>query len=510
MSKRGPIDVNSVKVATKKLKSREGDDDDNQSAVVDDVVSRAVEENSSSSADIFSLNLDCFEKVFDYLTLKDLVAVFNSCKRMQPIAGHCFKLNYASVVVDCRFGAIFYQHKLNSFSPYVRKLMVNSKVYFQWHHRDPFYNSDDYHRWNALYLARKNEFRFPGPVDANSVALIQSHRFDSIEEIELKRLELTNSMKCIKEILERVEVVKLTRCTLDGEFHDDFLVFCKQMKRLCFEWLQSDVSIIGVNNNWLQRSYPKLEQLEIVAGSSDSVVPNLAKFLQQNPNIKTFAADDGLIRSNAESMLNGEVKLNVLAVHLKESPKNLYDLLDKLYERGFYERLHLYCIRVNQEFINGIASAKGLVKLYVSSVQEAIDFSSFTGLNELCVPNGRDILNLKQTATSLVNLRQLHFTHRAKYSQISTFIEHSAKLTKIKVNQLIRERRLPPTCFNGNVINLGEWNDKRKQLNDPRKVSIFVAETVYLATKCKLNENNFDLVELKREESSKWSHEFGY
>lgn len=40
---------------------------------------------------IFKLYMDCFVEIFDYLSLKDLIAFGNTCKRLCPYAGHWWK-----------------------------------------------------------------------------------------------------------------------------------------------------------------------------------------------------------------------------------------------------------------------------------------------------------------------------------------------------------------------------------------------------------------------------------
>lgn len=53
--------------------------------------------NDQPQADIFKLEIDHFEELFDYLSLEHLVALAESCKRMQFIVGYYIKMNYAGI-----------------------------------------------------------------------------------------------------------------------------------------------------------------------------------------------------------------------------------------------------------------------------------------------------------------------------------------------------------------------------------------------------------------------------
>ena len=59
--------------------------------------SRYFNRNDQSHAEIFKLKMDDFEEIFDWLSLKDLVALSQTCKRMQHIVGYWMKTNYAAV-----------------------------------------------------------------------------------------------------------------------------------------------------------------------------------------------------------------------------------------------------------------------------------------------------------------------------------------------------------------------------------------------------------------------------
>ena len=51
---------------------------------------------------IFKLNVDCFEKLFDYLGKEDVHAFGQTCKRMQWVAGHYYRQDMPGDIISCR------------------------------------------------------------------------------------------------------------------------------------------------------------------------------------------------------------------------------------------------------------------------------------------------------------------------------------------------------------------------------------------------------------------------
>lgn len=75
--------------------------------------------------DIFKLTVDCFEEVFDYLSLKDLAAIGQTCKRMQRIAGHCFQQNFGAAIVTFDGGNFYLDRvRINCFKNFTQNIRV--------------------------------------------------------------------------------------------------------------------------------------------------------------------------------------------------------------------------------------------------------------------------------------------------------------------------------------------------------------------------------------------------
>lgn len=172
----------------KKLKL--GEPDENQDAPKVDVV-----EAEESATQIFKLNIECYEAVADWLSLEDLHSIGRTCKYHQRIAGDIFKKVYPAAQARYFEDGIYIDGvQVNGFCDYIQHLIIGP---------------------NGC-------FRF-----------IESHSFNQLKRINLSHIELTDErIACIKKILQNAEHVELIRCSLDGEFYDKFLQFCKKMKRL--------------------------------------------------------------------------------------------------------------------------------------------------------------------------------------------------------------------------------------------------------------------------------------
>lgn len=70
--------------------------------------------------DVFKLDVDWFEEVFNWLSLKDLNAFGQTCERMQQVAGYYFQLKYPGAYIMCRRGGLYCNDvKISQFSDYI-------------------------------------------------------------------------------------------------------------------------------------------------------------------------------------------------------------------------------------------------------------------------------------------------------------------------------------------------------------------------------------------------------
>lgn len=75
----------------------EGDQSDGASANTI-VVGTSTSTNESSVTQLFKLNVDCFEHLFEWFSLAELLIFRSTCKRMKAVANYYIKLNYPQLL----------------------------------------------------------------------------------------------------------------------------------------------------------------------------------------------------------------------------------------------------------------------------------------------------------------------------------------------------------------------------------------------------------------------------
>lgn len=423
--------------------------------------------NKNRMSDIFRLNIDCFEDIFNYISLKDLSIVGQTCKRMQRVVGHYFQQNYESAKATFHYNfAVNYVHA-DCFIDFVEKIRV--------------IQSDD-------------EF----------CDFLQWNRFQSLKQIRLYDQNLTlNKIECIKPILGQVEALELLECKIEGDFFESLLIFCANLKRLCVD----GTTMIGTKYNWLHRHYPQLEhfQLLTVIGME---IKELKIFFKLNQNIKQLAFGGKCFWMNQESMRSSKLQLDVLAIKYDKRVKldSLCQFLNVLQQRGFHKRLHLYFdlpFGFEQEIVDQLATLDKLVKLVANSRHSHINISSLIKLEELCITCNA-INDLEHLPDTLTNLKRLYFLE-ATSDDILPFIRRAAKLNKIKVNRLYHGKYFDE---DKSILDLSSLNREREKLTFAKKIMIYVKEEIFLATKWNINQTEFSLIEMKRIDSYDWNMTF--
>lgn len=196
------------------------------------------------------------------------------------------------------------------------------------------------------------------------------------------------------------------------------------------------------------------------------------------------------------------IKLNHLAVCFYENMVNIsyglfYQVLNELYERGAYKRLqyYFYCTAA-PEMVDELTTLNGLVKLYIDNSEDLVSLPALNNFEELATDNANKI-----TANHYINLKRFYLRF-AEPADLLPFIKHCVESRKIKVE-----------CLDGleaDIVDLPTWNRQREPLVDPQKITLYVNEKVYLATKWASKETNHPLICLKRIGSFEWEHDFLY
>lgn len=440
----------------------------------------------SSIPAIFKLYSDCCYEIFDYLSLKDIHSIGQTCKVMQSVAGEYFKRNYKSAekfVEDHGTYTVF-----NKFEDRVETTVFN-----------PFT------KFVSFYGQKQPLCYFKSYIDD----------FDAITHLNLAFMSLNSiKMESFQSILPTIEVLQIRQCTMwrePSDLHEVLLKYCKNLKRL---YIQEDFGyIVNERETSLIRTYPKLEHVEITT-RNNTKLPNLRRFFESNPQIRSFATSSHCIWDNRHELMQLPIKLESLEVKhfgmdFYYTPKNpvsivaFVELLNQLHEKGFYERLHFYVPEVDQRLSGLLLSLRGLEKLTIKEFTQCHELPALKRLKELNIFSCSNAEQLEPMAMGLVNLERL-FLQRVSINDILPFIRYSTKLKHLKI--LSNES----ANFNGHVIDLQKLNREREKLPWARKVMIYIEDNVFLATKWSTRYGDVDLkmIEMKRSNSICWDDDY--
>lgn len=441
--------------------------------------------------DIFRLNLDCFEELFDFLSLQELISVARTCKRMQRIAGHCYQQNYGSTETLCYDdGFYFDEGRVDCFKSQFKNVSFKDGTI-----KEDLESSDDENSDETDEISSSN----PSAPDF----MAQLTDTTSLQRIDISGKNLTmDRIKKNKILLSRAESV-----TTDCSYCHDNHVFNALMS-VCSKAKYLSISGIIDNHEWMYRSFPNLMHLELTPFRLKKL-PELKIFFKVNTTIKHLSIDSTTFWSSRMvfKSKNSNFKLNTLSIIYLEGTNftPFCHLLKELYELGLYKSLYFYCgQQITQEHIDQLVTIKGLGKFHTESHIEEIAVGGMENVEELCIDQSRSLTDLQSLPHILSNLKRIEFKE-ATSDDILLFIRHAWRVNKIKVTYL--EDGL---YFNKNeqILDLFALNKERGKLNCARKIVIYVDEDVYLATKWAMKKTDFRLIEMKRITSFDWRHEF--
>lgn len=417
---------------------------------------------------ILQPDMDC-QVEFDKMSLSELICLGKKCERRQQVIGWwCLQQNYPQVVAYVKDETIRigYNFKADHFIEFISKITID----------------DD------------DDFRF--------FSRIQS-KFNRLREIELWCVYITAAkIERIKGILSELECLRLYACAIHGDLHEIVLAFCPKLSHL-------DVYTNYTQHDWLHQKYPTLKYFKFCPHQAD-FTELVTTFLDTNPNIRKFATSSKFLWCIRSSLTAANIALDDLAIKIEdailyeEEIRLLCHLLNELHSSGFYKKLHLYyCCEYKRTFIDQLALLTGLVKLYVSQPEEQIELSALKNLEELFIISSDQIMDFKALATNLTNLKMIHLNY-ACLDEIVPFISQAVKMEEIVIEFLRDEIKKNENI----IIDLFALNTGREKLDGAQKVTLYVRENIYLETKRAAKQTDFRLINLKRIESYRWSHDF--
>lgn len=419
---------------------------------------------------IFTMNADCFDLIFDYLSIIDLHSFGQTCKPMQQLAGQYFQRNFKSSEKFSGNNGILTVYSDNNG-------VMNQRTLTSGFNRFINYFSHYYEDIEPLRYIQRN-----------------CDEFKSLNHIYLVCLRLDSAkIQCLRQLLTQLEIVQIRQCTIDGDFYDGFLKFCKNLKRI---FIQDDLGyILDENRNpWLLHEYAHLEHLQLIPRYSFKI-NELNRFFELNPQIQCFSTSSRCLWENRQELIKSNVKLDKLEIQILDNyhrhlinMQSICNLLNEFYESGFYRRLYLYVKRVDKNCSEHVITLHALKMLSIRQFTECYSLSQLSNLKELEIMNGANLKDLEILASELENLERLSLSN-IKADDILPFVRCSPKLYRIQAN------------FNEHSsLNLYKLNVERIKLAAARKIIIYVSDHLFLATKWtqKYGVIDLDLIEMRR------------
>lgn len=280
--------------------SKENEDENQNSTIFSGTFSEnEFTAEDETEAAIFTLNIDCFDMIFNYLSLKDIHTIGLTSKQFQRIAGSYFGRNFKSSEKFSGIDGIYTVYSDNNG-------VINRRT--QTSGFNEFINYFSHYYENVLPL------RY---IQQNCDAL------QSLNHIYLVCLQL-NSVKieCLRQILPRLEIVQIRQCTIDGDFYDCFLKYCTNLRSI---YVQDDLGyILDENQNpWLLEEYPRLDHLQLIPRYSFKI-NELNSFFERNPRVQSFSTSSRCLWENRHE-IKSNIKIEKLEVQiLIHNPYNPY------------------------------------------------------------------------------------------------------------------------------------------------------------------------------------------
>lgn len=461
---------------------------------------------------IFKLNNHCFDELFDYLLLQDLHSLGQTCKMLQQMTGEFFKRNYSAAKFNCLSNGIYLLDtdaipilsidkciQIPGFIQLITWIAIENNVYLRSELRKKHFTVHPFKSKSIL----------------NRIKYFKSH----VDELKsIKKLTLTNIILCretvnsILKILPNIEVLELRYCTVDLDFYDDLLKYCKNVRRI-----QSTQVKFKKKFKWLLQQYEKLEHLEICVGDDFADrIDELCTFFQRNPNIRSFSCNPATLWSFEDALLNSEVQLDTFELKPWDDwflIEDIWDLLGRLQTHGFYKRLHINVRSILEGYAYELPGKKFLETICLEKLSIFRCNSTFepisTHLIEYSEMVKSEIANMSRTellVRNLINVERLDLERGS--------IDHAPLNILLLIQKLKHLKKINLVHFESEeIIQLERLNEEREKLVGAKKVTIYVPDAVYLATKwaTKNGITNFNMIEMKRihsYESNRSDHTF--
>lgn len=156
-------------------------------------------------------------------------------------------------------------------------------------------------------------------------------------------------------MLEKVEDISLFQCNIPdgGSVYETILKYCTNLERLLI-----------TRNHWidcLPQKYPALLYLNLKLNDIIAI-DILLIFFDKNPHVKNLQLCLNSISGIGHTLCDSKIKLNRMSIIGVWTNEESIELINKLRERGLYERLHIF--GWNKFDMSLVVKIKNLVSLY--------------------------------------------------------------------------------------------------------------------------------------------------
>lgn len=289
----------------------------------------------------------------------------------------------------------------------------------------------------------------------------------------------------IKKILAKIEFIEFYR-NVSEDVYESLLKFCSNLKRMNIVYLDLK------DQGWLHQKY---DMLEYVCIDYENEIVNCTDFFEQNPNIREFKCGGRFLIRNKDWLLKTNAKLDYLNImRIEVFDSDIYPLLNQLHEREFYKKIQLH-LQLNQDTTNKISK----LPIRGISVRRPIkrnfdfpkDFPGMTDAKEMDLRVANNY-NIGKFFTKFPNVTRVSLWDSSP-NQILPLIKQLKNLRDLFIS----------FGWNYQIEQLNLWtlNKEREKLSGACRVTIYVNEGIFLATKRAYNNRDYKFIEIKRHQS---------
>lgn len=407
--------------------------------------------NGEPQPAVFKLDADCWDEVFDFLSLVDVTSFGQTCKAFERVAGKYFLWKYEGYNVEGKDGGVYIgDQQMNGFSEFLR----------------------------ILYMIESTDDSMVRFVESNCKAVKDL----SFLEVDFNRLNL----QLVENVVRKIEELGIFDCKFNKNAFEPLIQSCTNLKRMRV-WCDTSLPL---------RMHPTLEHLSLKSVEMES--GELTTFLKLSPKLQSIEISSGILLKHRDSVLKVNIALDDLAILMDSFiDENIVGLLKELHQRGFYKKLHLHTNGISMNPFNNRGSPShyvglpGLVTLHLPYGKNCA-YPVLADITELGINAEWDFVPVGESAADYLSSRyssiEQLFLNYSDFSGISSFIRRLMKLREIHISGFDE----------GSVLDIVALNKERKKLNGARKVTIYVDESLYLTTKWVTSTTALEMIELKR------------